>query len=132
MNKENYGEGYMKSLDFLRDEKYQTYQFEITSVHEPGTLKAADGSLIPKHVVGVKGSNKKLVLCKSNVSFIIYTTGQQFGEKWIGKKITVQVRDVESFGEIVPALRVIPPKGCRIPTKLYKRLGTEAVWVAPS
>jgi hypothetical protein len=130
-DKQEFGTEYLYSENLLANGKYQTVQVEIESYIEPNTVRSADKKLIDKPILKFKGKSKMLVLCKTNQVLIICSTGEQPGPIWIGKKITLQVREVDAFGEIVSAIRVIPPNGVKVRKNVLKRLGKEAVWVAP-
>ncbi len=131
-DKESFGEQYLYVESLLSGGKYHDATVEISTYHPPNTLTAADGRRIDKHTIGFKDREKLLVLCKTNASIIHFITGQQPGEKWIGSTIRLQARMVDAFGETVPAIRVIPPTGCKVRRNLLKRLGTKAEWVAPT
>lgn len=126
--KENYGSRFLYAEDLLVDGEFRTAKVTIDKFHSGGTLQAADGKLVDKPAISFAGRDKILVLCKTNASILHFVTGQQPGDKWVGHQITLQVRIVEAFGELVPAIRVIPPAGCPIRKQLIKRLGTKAEW----
>lgn len=128
MNKENFGTEYLYAENLLGGGKFQTVQVEIESVIEPNTIKSADGKLIDKPILTFVGKAKRLVLCKTNQTIVICSTGEQPGPAWIGKKITLQARVVDAFGDQVLAIRVIPPSGVKVRKNVLKRLGTEAIW----
>ena len=130
-DKRAYGSGFMYAEDLLQGGKFHTVTVEIAEVHEPGTLKSADGKLIDKYVIGFKGKEKRLCLAKTNVAIIHLVTGEQPGEGWIGKRITLQAREVKAFGANTLALRVIPPTGTPLRRTLYERMGKEAVYQPP-
>lgn len=126
-----YGSAYLYSEDLLSNREYRMVDAEISKVAPPGTLKTADKKLIDKWTIFFKGMEKALVLCKTNASIIHFVTGEEPGDDWIGHTVTLQVRMVESFGEMVPAIRVIPPDGVMVRKNVRKRLGTKAVWKGP-
>lgn len=128
---ENYGTSYLYSEDFLSGGEYKTVSLEIDRVHPPGSIKSADKKPIDKWVLQFAGKDKMLVLCKTNCTVIHCINGNPPGDSWIGQKVTLQVRIVESFGELVPAIRVMPPNGCMMRKNVAKRLGTKAVWTKP-
>lgn len=125
---DNYGSEYLYSEDLLYRQEYKTVSLEIEDVIPPGTRKTAAGELVNKWCLKFVGKEKLLVLCKTNASIIHHIAGDAPGPSWIGKKITLQVRIVDSFGAKVCAIRVMPPDGCMIRKKLIERLGTKAVW----
>jgi len=128
---ESYGIGYLHSEDLLSDGQYRIANVEIAVVYPPGTIKSADKKPIDEWTIGFKGTDKRLVVRKTNCTVIHCVNGNPPGNAWIGQKITLQVRIIESFGGTEPAIRVIPHDGCLIRKNVIKRLGKKAVW-APS
>ena len=59
-----------------------------------------------KPVLTFKGTEKKLVLNKTNWSVIAKVLGTDETDDWIGQRITLYPTEVESFGETVMAIRV--------------------------
>lgn len=125
---ESYGSRFLYSEDLLHKQQYMDANVIVQEVFEPGSLKAADGRVIDKWTLRFEGKEKMLVIGKTNTSIIHHIVGEPPGPEWIGKQIRLQVREVEAFGEIVPAIRVMPPNGCMIRRSLIKRLGKKAVW----
>lgn len=81
------------------------------------------------------GSDKVLLLNKTNEALLIYTFGDQPGEKWHGRKVTLEIRIVRGAdGNKCPAIRVSKPvgDGVTVPTKWNKWIGEVAVWSAPA
>jgi len=128
---ESYGTAYLYSEDFLTAGEYKTCSLEIEKVHPPGTIKTAEKKFIDKWTLGFKGKDKMLVLCKTNCTIIHCINGNPPSDAWIGQRITLQVRIVESFGDMVTAIRVMPPTGCMVRKNVIKRLGQKAVWTKP-
>lgn len=131
-SEQSYGAQYLYAEDLLIGQQYRSVEIEVEQYIPPNTLKSADGRLIDKPTLKFKGKEKLLVLCKTNQSVIHFVTGEPPGEKWAGKKLTIQPRMVEAFGDQVVAIRVIPPKGCMVRKNVLKRLGKPAEWSAPS
>ena len=129
--KETFGKQFLYAIDLLSGQQYRTVEVEIEECIERNTLKSADGRLIDKPTLRFKGKEKLLVLCKTNEKIIHFATGEPLGPKWVGKRITLQPRFVQAFGETVVALRVLPPKGCMISKKVLEQLGKPAVWTPP-
>lgn len=125
---DNYGTGYLYSEDLLAGGEYKTVVVEISNVFPPKSLRTADGKTIDKWTLSFAGKDKRLVLCKTNATVIHCINGNPPGDAWKGQKLTLQVRIVESFGDIVTAIRVMPPNGCMIRKNVIKRLGKKAVW----
>ena len=125
--KKEYGSGYLYAEDLIRDGDYVDAVVTIESVIPPNSIKAGNGKLIPHETLKFKGSDKLFVLCaKVNQRILGIATGESRSEKWAGHRITLQARIVDSFGEKVPAIRVIPPQGSIIRKSLRERLGTKA------
>jgi hypothetical protein len=53
-----------------------------------------------------KETPKPLKLCKTNISLIVMSVGSAKVADWIGKKITLEVQKIQSFGKTRPAVRV--------------------------
>jgi hypothetical protein len=125
MSKEqqSYGSAFLYAEDLLSDGKFKSVEVEISEVHEPGTIKKADGGFVDKPALSFKGATKKLVLCKTNVALIKFAVGDALPEKWVGKRIKLVVRLVDAFGSKVTAIRVWPSVPIR--KGLVKYLGEE-------
>lgn len=125
-NKTEYGGGFLYAEDLIRGGQFQDVTVTIAEYVEPGTEKAGNGDVITKPIIGFEKAQKRLVLCKTNVSVLKYVTGEQPGPEWIGKTITLQARYVKAFGEEVAAIRIVPPVGTKLRKKLIERLGRKA------
>lgn len=132
MKSESYGSSYLYAEDLLIGQQYRTAEVEVEAFIAANTLKSADGRLIDKPTLKFKGKEKLLVLCKTNQSVIHFVTGEPPGEKWVGKKLTLQPRVVDAFGDQAVAIRIIPPKGCMVRKNVLKRLGKPAEWKPPT
>jgi len=55
-----------------------------------------------------KETPKPLKLCKTNVKNIVYALKTAKAAEWNGKKITMEIKVVQSFGKQVPAIRIRP------------------------
>ena len=82
---------------------------EITSVDDRGTVKDSTKKLIDKPIVRFKGTDKGLILNKTNARTIGFHHGNEMND-WPGKSITIYATTCDSFGEIVPCVRVRPIK----------------------
>ena len=129
-NKQEYGTGFLYAEDLLKNQQFQTVTVEIAEVIEPHTITAANGKVVDKYCLKFVGKSKILALCKTSASIIHFVTGDPPGPEWVGKTITLQVRNVEAFGEQVLAIRVIPPAGTRVRKTILQRLGTKAEFKA--
>jgi hypothetical protein len=126
-DKKEFGSAYLYAEDLIRDGNYIDATVTIESVIPPNTIKAANGKMIGHDTLKFVGKDKLLVLCaKVNQRILAIATGESQAEKWPGHKITLQVRIVDSFGEKVPAIRILPPHGAMIRKSLRERLGTKA------
>jgi hypothetical protein len=121
----SFGSRFLYAEDLLHGGEFRDAEVQISEFHKPHSLKAADGKPIDKPSLGFDGRDKLLVLCKTNVQLIKFATGEALTDKWIGKKIVLTVRLVESFGEKVPAIRV---KSKLIRKGLLKHYGEPLKW----
>lgn len=126
-DKREFGSSYLYAEDLLHGGKYHTAVVTISEVIEPNTVRAANGRLIDRYIVGFEGKEKRLVLCKTNKRLCVIVTGEQ-PEKWVGQRITLQVRIVKAFGSEVPAIRVLPPEGTLISKAIVEHMGRKAEW----
>ena len=58
-------------------------------------------------------TEKLLGLNKTNAAAIARLTGTPEVEKWAGHKVTIHREEVQAFGQKVPAVRVVVPRGKR-------------------
>ena len=127
-SKHDYGSRFLYAEDLLINREYKTPQVTISEVHEPNTLKAANGRTIEKWTIGFEGKNKLLVLCKTNASIIHFLTGNAPGPDWIGCQVTLGARIVDAFGAKTTAIRVLPPVGATLRKTIIDRIGKPAVF----
>ena len=125
-DKKDFGTGFLYAEDLIRGGDFQPVTVVISEVHPPNTIKNAEQKLIDKPVIGFEKASRRLVLCKTNEAILKYVCGEQVGEGWIGKEVTLQARVVDSFGDQVTAIRVVPKSGMKIRKKLVERLGKKA------
>ena len=64
-----------------------------------------------KAVVYFAGVKKGLILNKTNATKIAKVVGSEAIDQWVGKKITLFSAEVEFAGDLMPAIRVMNPKG---------------------
>ena len=126
-NKNEYGSRFLYAEDLLSGGEYRTATVEIEQVIPPNELTAANGKKVDKPTLKFKGKDKMLVLCKTNQSMIVFCTGGPLCDA-AGKSITLQVREVDAFGEQVVALRVMPEPGVKVRKSILQRLGKKAMW----
>ena len=94
---------YLKSADIT-----QPTLFEIagTRVH---SFKNDDGSEDSKLICSFVGSEKEMVLNKTNSSMIAYAYGSDT-DGWLGAKVILCVKPVEFKGSVVDGLRIELPQ----------------------
>ena len=68
----------------------------------------ADGKKETCTVVHFAENLKPLILNRTNAKTITKLYGTGFIDEWVGKKITMTVRNVRAFGETVEAIRIKP------------------------
>jgi len=125
--KDSYGSQYLQSEDLIESGDYRQKKLVIESVIPPGTITTASKKVIPHKTLKFKNFHQLLVLCaKVNEGMLKIVSGESDWQKWPGTEVTLEVRIVESFGEMVPAIRIIPQKGVLIKSSFLKRLGTKA------
>lgn len=132
MKSDSFGSQFLYAEDLLINQQYRTVEVEIEQFIPANTIRSADKRLIDKPTLKFKGKDKMLVLCKTSESVLKFVTGEQPGDSWVGKKITLQVRVVDAFGDEVVAIRVIPPKGTKVRKNVLNRLGRIAEWTGPA
>ena len=112
--------------DLIAGGKLHKPTLEIAEVFPPGSvLNRSQNKAFELWAVKFKGRNKTLVLCVTNQRVIQIVTGEAPGEKWIGKKITIAARSIDSFGSRDIAIRVLPPVGTPIRQSILKHLGRD-------
>lgn len=94
---------YLKSDDLPEDVAVTVRYIDMA------TLKAKDGSDETKPVVFFEEYDKGLILNKTNWTRIVGQHGDE-SDNWQGKKITLTVEEVDAFGELVEAIRVLKPR----------------------
>lgn len=105
---------FLSALDFKQDEPTE---LEIAKVIPTGTTKSADGRVIDRPTLHFKGTDKGIILCKTNARGIARKLGPDM-ESWIGHKVPFFQARITAFGEAdTPAIRVwgapIAKKGAR-------------------
>ena len=127
MSKEEYGSDYLYSEDLIHNGDYVEIKLKIEEVIPRNTLKTKAGKIIPHRCLRFVGKQKILVLCaKVNERVLSMVTGESVPEKWVGKEASFGVRIIDSFGDKVPAIRVIPEKGTMLRKSIKDRLGIKA------
>jgi hypothetical protein len=124
----DYGPGFLHADDLIRNDRYTQVKVKIATVHEPNSIKAANGRMIPNVVLAFEGKDKRLVLCsKTNWYCVAWSCGSTDPANWIGKEITLHpVVLSEAFGEPnVPAIRVRVPDHAAIPKKYRPHFGRD-------
>lgn len=121
MNNERF-EGFLESSDLMQ---CPPVRLTIAGVSQPGSEKAKDGRVIDKPIIAFEGTNKRMILGKTNERLIKSLHGARPAD-WAGKTIVIGVRYLASaFGFTnVPTIRVILPKGAPMPFSCNKHYGS--------
>src|ERR1017187_3965535 len=93
---------YLKAEEFDGDALVVIEKVVVEKLKDPKTREEND-----KPVAYFKDVDKGLVVNKTNWAQIAQQHGDESND-WKGKEITLTVMEVESFGEIVQAIRVKP------------------------
>jgi hypothetical protein len=93
--------------NFLKQEDLEGNDWVVTIKNVTKDLiKSGDGTSKEKFVVHFSEC-KPLVLNKTNMSTIIFLTGTNESDQWVGKRVTLYVKDdVEFGGKLVSAIRI--------------------------
>jgi hypothetical protein len=86
-------------------------------------LKTKSGEDEQKPIVYFSEGEKGLVCNRTNWNAIVKQHGDE-SDLWVGKKVTLTVVDVDAFGEVVPALRIKPPKKASSGSAFPKAIAT--------
>lgn len=129
--KEDFGSGFLYVENLLHDRQYRTVSVTIEEVIPKNTITSANKKLIDQPILKFVGKERMLVLNKTNQSILRVSIGDDDLSKAVGVSITLQPRIVEGWGDLMPAIRVMPPEGVKIRKNLLKRLGEKAVWTGP-
>jgi hypothetical protein len=96
----------------------------IAEVIPAGTETDARGQVIKDALLSFKGTDKKLVLNKTNFRTARLALGGAKMGDWPGQKVTLGVRYIDALGQKgMPCIRVLPPDGVRLPYGLQKWFG---------
>jgi hypothetical protein len=94
---------YLSALDFKQEEPTE---LQIAKVIPTGTTKSADGRVIDRPTLHFKGTDKGIILCKTNARGIARKLGPDM-ETWVGHKVPFFQARITAFGEAdTPAIRV--------------------------
>ena len=116
-------EAYLRAEDMLRGGEYQSMELEIADVVTECPLMRKNATF---NGIGLafKGASKVLGLGITNESLVKVVTGESNPKEWIGKKVTLEVREVRAAtGGTTPAIRIIPKDGTKMRANLSKQLG---------
>jgi len=105
---EMYPSRFLKAEDFAEDER-KTFTIKSVDLEELG-----QGKKETKPVVSFRDSEKGLVLNKTNGAVVAEMYGDDTDE-WTGKKITLITLEVDSFGDVVRAIRISKTKPVAAP-----------------
>ncbi len=127
-----YGPGFLRALDLLKGGKIVSPKVTIQTFFEPNHFRsAATQELIDKPAVKFSGSDKILVLNKTNAAIIHFNSGfsPEEGENWIGRVIQLEVRLVRGKqGKISPGIRIHLEIGQMMPLSVIKQMGKAAIF----
>jgi|ERR1035441_1961828 hypothetical protein len=96
---------YLKAEDFPGDVIVVVEKVEMEKFTDPKTKETVE-----KPLIWFKDCDKPLVCNKTNWEMLKRQLGVGSTDAWIGKSVTIGVMDVQSFDDIVSAIRVKPPK----------------------
>lgn len=82
-------------------------KLEIAGYDRPNTVKDASDKLIDKPILRFVGTDKGLILNKTNARTIGLSYGNEM-DHWKGEAITLYSTTCEAFGDIVACVRVRP------------------------
>lgn len=127
MVKKDAGPEYLKAEDLIKDGVWTEFILKIKEVHEPGTHKAADGTVIDDYVIEFEKATKKLIMSSAvNKRIFKFATGTALAHKesCVGKSIILQAREGDWFGEKnVSTIRITIPEGTTRPMLRKKDMG---------
>lgn len=92
---------FLKPIDIQGIVSATIFKLELQDFTDPKTKETET-----KPVLWFVGLDKALILNKTNTSMLSQKLGNDI-EQWSGKEISLEVRKVESFGELVEAIRVV-------------------------
>ena len=92
---------YLKAEDLDADLPVTIKGSGIESFVDRSTGKKSE-----KLIIYFEGVDKGLLLNKTNFKAIVEATGQDDSANWNGNSIVLTVLDVDSFGDIVAAIRI--------------------------
>lgn len=100
---------YLRAEDLDMDVTGAIEKVELVELKDPAGTKPIEH----KPCVWIRGEDKPFICNKTNYKAISKIIGSDDTEDWIGKEITLTVMDVDSFGEMVAAIRVKLPRATR-------------------
>ena len=117
--------GYLRGEDLQRDGKWAEFTLEVAEVLEPGTVRAADKTLIDKPIIAFVGAEKRFVLGTTNQRLIACQLGNK-PTQWVGRKLTLYPATGNWFGvKDAITIRVRIPEGVPRPFIAAKNIGTD-------
>lgn len=116
-------EPFLRSEHLLRDGNYVSPTVEVEAILTDVPLmrkkKAYNGIALK-----FAKSDKVLGLGITNESLMNVICGDSQPEKWVGKKVKLEVREVNNAnGGTEPAIRIMPPAGTKMRSGLARQLG---------
>ncbi len=116
-------EPFLRSEHLMTNGNYRSVAVEVLDVLSGVPLMRKNKSF-PGVALAVTGFDKVLGLGITNESLMAVVCGDADYDKWKGKTIQLEVREVNSAtGGTEPAIRIMPPNGCKIRSGLARQLG---------
>lgn len=114
---------YLKSEHLMRDGEHVSPTLRIVDVLY-GAPMVRKGKAFGGIALVFEGKEKVLGLNISNEGLASVACGDGDADKWIGKTIRIEVRDVPyADGTTGPAIRIMPESGTKLRPGLVKALG---------
>ena len=124
--KKELGPQFLYADDLFRDGKWAEVTLTIEGIHAGGTIFGADKKAVDNDSISFVGTEKKLVLNKTNKRLLKIATKSSKSDGWLGKKVTIYPVLINAFGEKnVPCIRVRVGDGNPVPFGVRKFLGKD-------
>ena len=120
------GSKFLYADDLLKDGKWVEARLTISRHVPGGTLTGADKSTVDADAIGFDGTDKLLVLNKTNTRLLKIATGSSKPAGWIGKTVALYPVSINAFGQQnLPCIRVRVADGQPTPFGVRKFLGRD-------
>ena len=124
--KTDLGPQFLYADDLLKDGKWVEVKLTITRHVPGGTLTGADKSVVEHDAIGFEGTDKLLVLNKTNSRLLKIATGSSKPAGWIGKTVAVFPVSINAFGQQnLPCIRIRVKDGQPVPFGVRKFMGKD-------